>query len=102
MITRRNFVQGFSGSAVLLGARTGWASPASPVVLNGPEFDLTIDEMQVNFTGAARSAIVVNGQLPAPLLRMRQGDTVTIRKASLGSYLLVGPDRIAVRVKRVK
>jgi hypothetical protein len=34
--------------------------------------------------------------------RVKVGDTVTIRKASLGSYLLVGPDRVAVRVKRVK
>jgi len=30
------------------------------------------------------------------------GQTVTIRKASLGSYLLVGPDKIATRVRRIK
>ena len=47
--------------------------------LIGPEFDLTIDELPVNLTGVPRRAVVVNGQLPAPLLRMRQGDTVTIR-----------------------
>ncbi len=35
--------------------------------------------MPVNFTGATRRATVVNGQLPAPLLRWRQGDTVTLR-----------------------
>ena len=34
--------------------------------------------------------------------RVKVGDPVTIRKATLGSYLLVGPDRIAVRVRRVK
>ena len=34
--------------------------------------------------------------------RVKVGDTVTIRKASLGSYLLVGPDRIAIRVHRVR
>src|SRR5688572_21132463 len=79
MITRRTFVQGFSGGAMLLGTRAGWGNTPQPAVLTGPEFDLTIDETQVNYTGAARSAIVVNGQLPAPLLRMRQGDTVTIR-----------------------
>ncbi len=84
MISRRTFVQGLvqgvGGGAILLGgARAGWASVPSPAVLTGPEFDLTIDEMRVNFTGASRRAIVVNGQLPAPLLRMRQGDTVTIR-----------------------
>jgi hypothetical protein len=34
--------------------------------------------------------------------RAREGDTVTIRKASLGSFMMVGPDRIATRVRRVK
>jgi len=34
--------------------------------------------------------------------RVKVGDEVTIRKGSLGSFLLVGPDRIAVRVRRVK
>jgi FtsP/CotA-like multicopper oxidase with cupredoxin domain len=33
----------------------------------------------MNFTGASRPATVVNGQLPAPLLYWRQGDTVTLR-----------------------
>ncbi len=35
--------------------------------------------MPVNYTGANRTATAVNGQVPAPLLRMRQGDTATIR-----------------------
>jgi len=34
--------------------------------------------------------------------RVKAGDEVTIRKGSLGSFLLLGPDRIAVRVRRVK
>jgi FtsP/CotA-like multicopper oxidase with cupredoxin domain len=33
----------------------------------------------VNFTGRPRLATVVNGQLPAPLLRWRQGDLITLR-----------------------
>ncbi|CAB3679584.1 Copper resistance protein A [Achromobacter denitrificans] len=33
----------------------------------------------MNFTGAARIGTTVNGQLPAPLLRWREGDTVTLR-----------------------
>ena len=32
----------------------------------------------------------------------RVGDTVTIRKASLGSYLMVSSTRVATRVRRVK
>jgi len=33
----------------------------------------------VNFTGTPRMATTVNGSLPAPTLRWREGDTVTIR-----------------------
>ncbi len=77
-LSRRRFVQGIVGGALLSGS--SWSAGATGrSVLTGPEFDLTIDEMPVNFTGAARRAIVVNGQLPAPLLRMRQGDEVTVR-----------------------
>lgn len=35
-------------------------------------------------------------------LKLTTGDAVTIRKASLGSYMLVTPSGIAVRVRRVK
>jgi hypothetical protein len=73
-------VQGFAGGALLLGGRS-FGSTSSPAgqVLSGNSFDLTIDTMPVNLTGASRTAVVVNGQLPGPILRMRQGDTVTIR-----------------------
>jgi len=78
---RRRFVQGLAGGAVLLASGRGRALAASgaPAELTGPDFHLTIDELPVNYTGAARRAVAVNGQVPAPLLRMRQGDTVTIR-----------------------
>lgn len=77
-LSRRQFVQGIAGSALLFGAsRSSWGATASE--LSGTEFALTVDEMPVNFTGRSRVATVVNGQLPAPLLRWRQGDTVSIR-----------------------
>jgi FtsP/CotA-like multicopper oxidase with cupredoxin domain len=81
MLTRRRFVQGVSGGALLLGGWPGAAcsAGANASELTGPDFDLTIDDMRVNFTGAARRGVAVIGQLPAPLLRLRQGDTVTIR-----------------------
>ena len=58
---------------------TARALDAKRAVLTGRDFDLSIGELPVNFTGATRRATVVNGQLPAPLLRWRQGDTVTLR-----------------------
>jgi len=80
MLSRRQFVHGIGGGALLLGAG-GWtrAGTAGSPVLTGPDFDLTIDYLPVNFTGTARRAIAVNGSIPGPTLRMRQGDTVTLR-----------------------
>jgi len=88
-LPRRRFLQGLAAGGVLLGAAP-WLNasaarenPAtalgSPPVLTGTEFDLTIDETRVNFTGTPRMATTVNGSLPGPTLRMREGDTVTIR-----------------------
>jgi FtsP/CotA-like multicopper oxidase with cupredoxin domain len=81
-LSRRRFVQGLAGSAVLLASRHGRSftpADAERSVLTGPDFDLTIGEVTVNYTGRSRTATAVNGQVPAPLLRMREGDAVTIR-----------------------
>ncbi len=84
--SRRRFVQGLAlgGAAASLGLlRSGeaWSQSAAaqPTVLSGTEFDLTIGEIMVDITGHRRSAMVVNGQLPGPTLRWREGDTVTLR-----------------------
>jgi FtsP/CotA-like multicopper oxidase with cupredoxin domain len=81
-ISRRLFVQGAGGGALVLAAGVTRAlgdSAASPAVLEGPHFDLEIGSAVVNFTGRPRLATVVNGQLPAPLLRFRAGDLITVR-----------------------
>ncbi|MBV2157800.1 copper resistance system multicopper oxidase [Achromobacter denitrificans] len=83
-LSRRRFVQGLAGGGALA-ALGGWRSalavpaPAAAAELRGTEFHLEIGETPVNFTGAARIGTTVNGQLPAPLLRWREGDTVTLR-----------------------
>lgn len=82
---RRRFVQGLTASAMLgslglLSYSSLFAAPHANVpVLEGPEFDLSIDEIKVNFTGKPRIATAINGSIPAPTLRMREGDTITIR-----------------------
>ena len=53
-----------------------------PRALTGTEFDLDIGETMMNFTGSPRPALTVNGSLPAPTLRWREGDTVTLRVAN--------------------
>jgi CopA family copper-resistance protein len=71
------------GVAAGLGLWKGeaWAQTAARAapVLSGTEFDLTIGEQLVNFTGSPRVAHTVNASLPAPTLRWREGDTVTLR-----------------------
>ena len=42
------------------------------------EYDLVIEEKTVNVTGRERPAMTVNGSIPGPVLRMREGEEVTI------------------------
>ncbi len=86
---RRRFVQGLAAGGVLLGLapliRPAWAeSPVTTAtgaapVLTGKEFDLVVAETPVNFTGNPVMATTINNSIPAPTLRWREGDTVTIR-----------------------
>jgi CopA family copper-resistance protein len=83
-LSRRRFVQGLAlgGVAAGLGLRAGGAlaqEAAARRELRGTHFELSVAELPVDYTGRRRLATVVNGQLPAPLLRWREGDTVTLR-----------------------
>ncbi|KQV12959.1 copper oxidase [Pseudomonas sp. Root329] len=83
--SRRTFVKGLAAGGLLGGLglwRTPvWAvtSPGEPQVLAGTDFDLLIGETPVNITGNPRTAMTINGGIPGPLLRWREGDTVTLR-----------------------
>jgi CopA family copper-resistance protein len=77
-LTRRALLQAGAGLFVL-GTAHSSARPVVQTVLTGNDFRLRIGAAQVNITGKNRSATLVNGQLPAPLLRWREGDTVTLR-----------------------
>ena len=82
--SRRTFVKGLTigGAAACLGLwrPSAWASTdvGRPPTLTGTEFDLTIGETLMNFTGAPRIALTVNDSVPAPTLRWREGDSVTL------------------------
>ncbi len=83
-LSRRTFVQGLALGGVaatgLLRAPDLAAMPFRRVQeLRGTDFDLSIGNTPVNFTGRTRPAITVNGSLPAPILRWREGDTVSVR-----------------------
>ncbi|NOX27290.1 MAG: copper resistance system multicopper oxidase [Gammaproteobacteria bacterium] len=86
---RRRFVQGMAAGSLLLGlapwSKSALATASAQTltglapVLAGTEFDLSVAETAVNFTGRARMATTINGSIPAPTLRWREGETVTIR-----------------------
>ena len=83
--TRRSFVKGLAATGLLGGLGMWrapvWAvtSPGQPNVLSGTDFDLYIGDLPVNITGSARTAMAINGSVPGPILRWREGDTVTLR-----------------------
>ncbi len=81
--SRRRFVQGLAlaGGAAAIGApiwTRAQGAGAGPSVLTGDRFDLTVGASPINITGRRRMATAVNGQVPGPTLRFREGDAVTI------------------------
>jgi len=82
--TRRRFVLG--ASSALACASLPWSSlalsneqPTRVPEFRGQNFNLDIDYQMVNFTGHSRIATTVNGSLPAPLLRWKQGEKVSLK-----------------------
>ncbi|WP_312706562.1 copper resistance system multicopper oxidase [Stenotrophomonas sp.] len=91
MPSRRLFVQGLAAGGVVAGATAigvpqralaaASANPrlaGAPAVLTDTRVELAIGESLANFTGRTRPAITVNGSLPAPILRWREGQTVDL------------------------
>ncbi|MEO8812791.1 MAG: copper resistance system multicopper oxidase [Caulobacteraceae bacterium] len=77
--SRRRFVQGLAlaGGAAAAGIPR-LAAGAARETPSGEAFDLTLRAMPINITGRRRMATAVNGSVPGPILRFREGDTVTL------------------------
>jgi len=88
--SRRRFVTGLTsatalgmlGSSGLLKA-AHLSAPSTKVTpqntLKGTEFNLDLGYSVANFTGKTRQATTVNGSLPAPILRWKEGETVKLK-----------------------
>ncbi len=86
MITRRHLLHSAAATAV------AWATPgrsrhpsaAEPgahrglAMLHGPHFELVIAHQAMTLEGHRTQATTINGCLPAPVLRWREKDTVTL------------------------
>ena len=81
-LTRRRFVQGVAAAGLIAPAvwspHRASAQNAHSAVLSGTEFTLEIGPLPFAPTGRRRIATAINGQVPAPILRWREGDTVTL------------------------
>ena len=87
VMPRRRFVQGLALGAAGLGlmprnllARQGHNGART---LSGSTFHLTLGGSDVNFTGKTRPATTINGSIPGPTLRWREGDTITLKVTNL-------------------
>jgi CopA family copper-resistance protein len=83
--SRRQFVKGlaFGGAVSYLGLATFSALATviknqSATILTGSLFKLNISTQLVNFTGNKAIATTVNNGLPAPTLRYKEGDDISI------------------------
>ena len=83
-LARRRFVQGVAvvGLATLVDAKFNQVRAEtlahSPDILTGTHFNLAIEAHEADFTGRSSKAIKINGSLPGPTLKWREGDTVTV------------------------
>ena len=82
-VGRRRFILGLGLGGIAIGldlpGQLAVGAPAAgPRELSGSQLVLDVSELPVDFTGRRRVATVVNGQLPAPLLRLREGEQVSI------------------------
>ncbi len=81
---RRRFVTStlaIAGAAALPRGLFAQGTNATRIVpeLRGTDFVLDVGALPVNLSGRRAWAKTVNGSLPAPMLRWREGDTVTLR-----------------------
>jgi CopA family copper-resistance protein len=72
------------GLAALQGLMPAWAQTGSPGLradlptLTGPNIDLTIGHTPFTVNGRTATATTINGMLPAPVLRLREGQNVRL------------------------
>ena len=84
-LSRRQFVTGaaLTGGAVALGGELSPAAAAggdfgSLPTLSGRTFDLDVSQRIVNKTGSDNLGNTINGTVPGPILRWREGDVVEL------------------------
>ncbi|MES2135520.1 MAG: copper resistance system multicopper oxidase [Pseudomonadota bacterium] len=85
LINRRGFLAGSAAAAGVTAVYPAWAqslstgvAPAIPTV-SGSDIALTIGNVAVRVDGKVARAMGINGTVPGPLVRMKQGEQVRLR-----------------------
>ncbi len=87
-LSRRQFMHRsavLGGVLAFHGALPGWARSglttdlSGLAVLSGRNFDLDVSDAKSVIDGKLGSSILINGHLPAPLLRWKEGDDISLR-----------------------
>ena len=90
-LDRGMLLRGAAAGGGLLGLQgplPAWAQTGSPGLradlptLAGPNIDLTVDHTPFTVGGRTGQAVTVNGVLPAPLLRLREGQNAYFVRAA--------------------
>ena len=83
-VDRRSVLRGVAGTAALAAWLPAWAQPvsagiAAPLpVVSGTDIALTIARQTLVMDGRATRAIGINGTVPGPLIRLREGQDVRL------------------------
>jgi len=82
---RRAFIGGGAALVTAAGLRPAWASTLShgvagktPQTLSGEDIRLTVDQLAFPVDGKMGHAIAINGSVPAPLIRLKEGQNVRL------------------------
>ncbi|MAA72242.1 MAG: copper resistance protein CopA [Bermanella sp.] len=86
-LSRRRFVQGLAAGGVIASTpsmlqaneQSRQTIQGTAPELSGKVIELEVAQSPVNFTGSSRLATTINGSIPAPTLRLREGDEVIIK-----------------------
>ena len=84
-IDRRQFLRMSAGFSVLSGvglrSQELWAfvEPADEDFAEAVEYDLAVGHLGVSFSGDSAEARAINGMIPGPLLRLKEGQDVILR-----------------------
>ena len=85
MITKRQFLRNTAAASLLVGFESlvpAYARPGRQSRASGGPIDLTIGKLSFDVGGKQFPAIAINGTVPGPLVRLREGQDAVIRVAN--------------------